>query len=144
MSLDLTDDKSVLVQVMPCCRQTTSHYMHQFWHRSMSTYGVTRLQWVHMYENKEQAQEDEEECKETHWQHYSQASRVRTLLQFFNKNLILIDHVYEFIWHDTDYVLNENEGIGLPMCNIIRNTPWYSHPASFVDHQTSISIVFSC
>ena len=42
MSLDLTDDKSTLVQVMAWCRQTTSHYLSQCWPRSMSLNGVTR------------------------------------------------------------------------------------------------------
>ena len=46
MSLDLTDDKSTLVQVMAWCRQATSHYLSQCWPRSMSQYGVTRPQWV--------------------------------------------------------------------------------------------------
>ena len=46
MSLDLIDDKSTLVQVMACCRQATSHYLSQYWPRSMSPYGVTRPQWV--------------------------------------------------------------------------------------------------
>ena len=46
MSLDLTDDKSTLVQVMAWCRQATSHYLSQCWPRSPSPYGVTRLQWV--------------------------------------------------------------------------------------------------
>ena len=36
MSLDLTDDKSTLVQVMAWCRQATSHYLSQCWPRSMS------------------------------------------------------------------------------------------------------------
>ena len=45
MSLDLTLDKSVLVQVMACCRQATSYYLSQCWHRSMSSFGVTRPQW---------------------------------------------------------------------------------------------------
>ena len=31
MSLDLADDKSVLVQVMASCRQATSHYQSQCW-----------------------------------------------------------------------------------------------------------------
>ena len=30
MSLDLTDDKSTLVQVMAWCRQATSHYLSQY------------------------------------------------------------------------------------------------------------------
>ena len=31
MSLDLTDDKSTLVQVMAWCCQTRSHYLSQYW-----------------------------------------------------------------------------------------------------------------
>ena len=31
MPLDLTDDKSTLVQVMAWCRQATSHYLSQWW-----------------------------------------------------------------------------------------------------------------
>ena len=46
MPLDLTDDKSTLVQVMAWCRQVSSHYMSQCWPRFMSPYGVTRPQWV--------------------------------------------------------------------------------------------------
>ena len=46
MSLDLTEDKSTLVQVMAWCRQTTSHYLSQCWPRSVSPYGVIRPQWV--------------------------------------------------------------------------------------------------
>ena len=46
MPLDLTDDKSTLVQVMAWCRQATSHYLNQCWPRSMSPNGVTRPQWV--------------------------------------------------------------------------------------------------
>ena len=46
MSLDLTEHKSTLVQVMAWCRQATSHYLSQCWPRSMSPNGVTRPQWV--------------------------------------------------------------------------------------------------
>ena len=46
MSLDLTDDKSTLVQVMAWCCQATSHYLSQWWPRSLSPYGVTGPQWV--------------------------------------------------------------------------------------------------
>ena len=46
MSLDLTDDKSTLVQVIAWCRQAPSHYLSQWWTRSLSPYGVTRPQWV--------------------------------------------------------------------------------------------------
>ena len=45
-SLDLSDDKSTLVQVMAWCRQATSHYLSQCWLRSLSPYGITRPQWV--------------------------------------------------------------------------------------------------
>ena len=46
MSLNFTEDKSTLVQVMAWCRQATSHYLNQCWPRSKSPYGVTRPQWV--------------------------------------------------------------------------------------------------
>ena len=36
MLLDLTDDKSTLVQVMAWCRQASSHYLSQCWSRSVS------------------------------------------------------------------------------------------------------------
>ena len=49
MSLDFTDDKSTLIQVMAWCRQATSHYMSQCWLRSLSPYGVTRPQWIKHY-----------------------------------------------------------------------------------------------
>ena len=38
------DEKSALVQVMAWWHQATSHYLNQCWPRSMSQYGVTRLQ----------------------------------------------------------------------------------------------------
>ena len=46
--LDLSNDKSTLVQVMAWCRQATSHYLNlsQCWPRSQSPYGGTRPQWV--------------------------------------------------------------------------------------------------
>ena len=37
MPLDLSDDKSLLVQVMSWCRQASSHYLSQCWPRSMIT-----------------------------------------------------------------------------------------------------------
>ena len=46
VSLDLTDDKSTLVQGMPWCRQATSLCLGQCWPRSMSPYSLTKLQWV--------------------------------------------------------------------------------------------------
>ena len=46
MSLNLTDDKSTLVQVMAWCRQATCHYLSQCWPRSLLPCGVTRRQWV--------------------------------------------------------------------------------------------------
>ena len=46
MSLDLTDDKSTLAQVMAWCRQATSHYLSQCCPRSLSPYGITRPHWV--------------------------------------------------------------------------------------------------
>ena len=46
LSLNLTDDKSTLVQVMAWCRQETSHYLNQCWLRYPTPYGVIRPQWV--------------------------------------------------------------------------------------------------
>ena len=46
MPVDLADDKTTLVQVMAWCRQATSHYLSQYWPRSISPYVVTRPQWV--------------------------------------------------------------------------------------------------
>ena len=37
---------SWLVQVMAWCRQATSHYLSQYWPRSMLPNGITRPQWV--------------------------------------------------------------------------------------------------
>ena len=45
-SLDLSDDKSTLVQVMAWCHQATSHYLNQCWPRSLPPYGTTGPQWV--------------------------------------------------------------------------------------------------
>ena len=52
LSLDLTDDKSTLVEVLAWCRQATSHYLDQCWPRSMSPYGITRPQSVNYWTYK--------------------------------------------------------------------------------------------
>ena len=44
--LDVIDANSTLVQVMAWCRQATSHYLNQWWPRSLSPYGITRSQWA--------------------------------------------------------------------------------------------------
>ena len=44
ISLDLSDDKSTLVQVMAWCHQATSHYLSQCSPISLSPYGVIRPQ----------------------------------------------------------------------------------------------------
>ena len=42
--------QSTLVQVMACCHQATSHYLSQWWPRSLSPwYGITRPQWVNPF-----------------------------------------------------------------------------------------------
>ena len=50
MPLDLIVEKSTLVQVMAWCCQATSHYLSQCWPRPMSPYGVTRPQWVNLFQ----------------------------------------------------------------------------------------------
>ena len=49
MSLDFTNDQSTLVQVMVLCHQATSHYLNQYWPRSLSPSSVTRPQWVNVW-----------------------------------------------------------------------------------------------
>ena len=49
ISLDLTDDKSTLGQVMAWCHQATSHYLSQCWPRSLSPYAITRPQRINWY-----------------------------------------------------------------------------------------------
>ena len=46
MPLELTDDKSTLVEVMAWCRQATSHYLSQCWLSPLLPYGIARPQWV--------------------------------------------------------------------------------------------------
>ena len=46
VSLDFTEDKSTLVQVMTWCHQATGHYLSQCWPRSVSPYNAIRPQWV--------------------------------------------------------------------------------------------------
>ena len=45
-SLDLIHDKSTLVQIMAWCHQATSHYLSQWWPRSLLPYDITRPEWV--------------------------------------------------------------------------------------------------
>ena len=53
MTLNLTDARSILVQVMAWCRQATNHYLSQCWPRSASPYGVTKPQWVNAFRAKQ-------------------------------------------------------------------------------------------
>ena len=46
MPKDLSNNWSILVQVMACCLTARSHYPSRCWTRSMTPYGVTRPQWV--------------------------------------------------------------------------------------------------
>ena len=46
MILDLTDDKSTLVQVMAGCRQATSTNLSQYRPIAMLPYGVIWPQWI--------------------------------------------------------------------------------------------------
>ena len=50
MQQNTLDGMSTMVQVMALCHQAPSHYLIQCWPRSMSPYGVTRLQWVNLWE----------------------------------------------------------------------------------------------
>ena len=46
MRVNSFDNKSILVQIMGWCRQVASHYLSQCSPRPMSSYGVTRPQWL--------------------------------------------------------------------------------------------------
>ena len=46
MPQNLTSNMATLVQVMVWCHQATSHYLSQFWPKSLSPYDLTRPQWV--------------------------------------------------------------------------------------------------
>ena len=46
MLSNLTDHMVTLVQLMPWCRQATSHYLRHSWHIFMSPYGVIWPQWI--------------------------------------------------------------------------------------------------
>ena len=46
MPHNLTNEMITLIQVMAYCHQATNHYLKQCWLRSMSSYGVTRPNWV--------------------------------------------------------------------------------------------------
>ena len=48
ISLVLSDDKSILVQVMAWCRQATSYYLSQCLPSSPSPYDTTRPRWVNV------------------------------------------------------------------------------------------------
>ena len=47
-SLEFTQDKSTLVQVMAWCSQATSQYLSQCWLRSMLPHKVIKPQWVNI------------------------------------------------------------------------------------------------
>ena len=85
MSLDFTNDQSILVRVMAWCRQATSHYLSQCWRRSLSPYGVTRSQWVKRFVS--------------HYQTWYQSSfiKVSPKLHFNHRCPIDIDW---WFWHE--------------------------------------------
>ena len=46
---DLTKDQSILVQVIPWCRQKTNHYLTKCWLSPVTPYGVTKPQKVNWW-----------------------------------------------------------------------------------------------
>ena len=58
MPRNLIDDKSTLVQVMAWCRQATSHYLNQWWPRSLTTgdHGIPRPQLVNTLRSGQNSQ----------------------------------------------------------------------------------------
>ena len=51
MPQNLTNEKSTLVEVMAFCHQAASHYLGQFWSRSMLPYDFTGPLWVSRKKN---------------------------------------------------------------------------------------------
>ena len=49
MSQTLTENQSPLVQVMAWCHQATSHYLSQCWPWYVSSYSITKPQWVNRW-----------------------------------------------------------------------------------------------
>ena len=97
MPLDLTDDKSALVQVMAWCRQATSHYLSQCWPRSMASNGVTRPQWVNAYSMRIARIEIDQI-----WRRISQFPLCTTQIShntpFCNRNVHTCAHLGHGIW----------------------------------------------
>ena len=85
MSLDLTDDKSTLVQVMAWCRQATSHYLSQCWPRSLWPYGVTKPQWVN-------------------WQHHNVWWLSVVLISCYHATLYMVPNI--ILYHELAYVVS--------------------------------------
>ena len=71
MSVDLTDDKSTLFQVMAWCYQRTSLYLSLCWPRSMSPYGIIRPQCVKCFAVNSLTPEDDI------WQHRTLSTLVQ-------------------------------------------------------------------
>ena len=46
LSMGLSDETSILVQIMVWCRQATRHHLSQYWSRSIYPCSTTRPQWV--------------------------------------------------------------------------------------------------
>ena len=117
MSLDLTDDESILVQVMAWCRQATSHYLSQCWPRYLSPYGVTRPQWVN------HAQSDTEN-QELSWY---QLWRPRQTLGCHDDNLQC--HQWRRSWHhDDSRIFSEQASV-----EVVNAYAWSSNKMKWFD-----------
>ena len=86
MSLDLTDDKSTLVQVMAWCHQATRHYLSEWWPKPLSPYGVTRPQWVKMLSH--QYRNFHHKDKTISWPSYSYNHYTEKMASSFNLSLL--------------------------------------------------------
>ena len=64
MPQDLSDDRSILVQIMAWCRQATSHYLSQCWLSSLLPYGVARPQWVNRISSGMTSLLSKSQCKQ--------------------------------------------------------------------------------
>ena len=110
MSLDLSDGKSTLVQVMAWCRQATSHYLSQCWPRSMSPYGVTRPQWV----NRNSHHKDKMVLQQSHIS--DENTQLNLLAKWSLRHITSKTILIMIIWQPHDHLIS-----------IDKTVSWLSH-----------------
>ena len=104
-SLDLSDEKSTLVQVMAWCRQATSQFLNQCWPRFLPPYSVTRPQWVNTGFDESSDHLQLMWLVDTIWCHRSGSTLAQVMAcfltapsHFLNQYWLIVSKV---LWHST-------------------------------------------